>query len=156
MATLKITNKTLEVMTEGDESHWLVRMLKSAWTGKKSEAPGRDLLQLSMFRRVRLDRGETPLTVAGLVKNGYSSKYFWAITLHDLHGNSTPVIASRDEGVMVEAYTQINTALNTDKPFHASVNIENSTVVVGSYIGRDAKTDVRSNEDSKANGKPNS
>ena len=108
-----------------------------------------------MFRRVRLNRGETPLTATGLVKKGYSSKYFWAITLYDLHGNSTPVIASRGEDVMVEAFRQIDTALNTDKPVDYSVNIENSTVVVGSYVGRDAKTDVRKDEDLKAGGKPN-
>ena len=66
-----------------------------------------------------------------------------------LHNGSTRVIASRDHAAVDNAYQKVHAAMNARSDFSSTVTIENSTVVIDSYVGRDAKTDLKTGEPPK-------
>ncbi len=143
MAKLEITNKTLRVIgaPQKDRDPIWLRLLKQPFI-KVPTHQNEKTYRLSAYKSVGFDHAKTPFSAEWLLTNGLKPRDYWILSLSELHQNASEVIASRDEAVMRDVYTKLDTAMNADEPFRASVNIENSTVVVDSYVGRDAKTDV--------------
>ena len=149
MATLEITSRTLKVIGAPEpDGEWWSRWIKSFF----SEPPaGQEDQHLQLYSLIEAEStlipGLAPFNLEWFITQGFRSRKFWTLTLV-LKNHTTKVISSLDYPSIKSAFDKVEAALNTPDGFSASLTIENSNIVIDSYVGRDVRTNVG---DGKAN-----